>query len=241
MSQKTMPHVLVVDDEAQIRRALNTILQARAFKVSEAGSAAEALEALTDSTPDLIVLDLTLPDQDGIDLCAELRTWLDIPILVLSVRADESDKIRALETGADDYLTKPFSAGELAARVNALIRRAGTRPPSTGSGVFGDISVNFAAHSVTRAGEIVALTPIEFGILALLAHNADRIVTWEQIRAGVWGAEAIVDATTMRVHVRNLRQKIEAHPSVPRLVLTEPGVGLRLDTRTIGASTDLRT
>jgi two-component system KDP operon response regulator KdpE len=160
-----------------------------------------------------------------------VRTWLSVPILVLSVRSDEADKIGALETGADDYLTKPFSAGELVARVRALLRRAQGGAVATPSVEFGDIVVDVGAHSVTRNGELVSLTPIEFDVIALLARYADRLVTWNQIREAVWGQDAIVDSATLRVHVSNLRRKVEPHASVPRYILTEPGVGLRLNTR----------
>jgi two-component system KDP operon response regulator KdpE len=223
--------VLVIDDEAQIRRALTTILEARGYEVSCAENGAAAIEALTARTPDVIVLDLSLPDIDGVTLCEQLRTWLSVPILVLSVRSEETDKIAALETGADDYLTKPFSTGELVARVRALLRRSAgdvTIPPVT---TIDDLTVDLAAHRVLRAGEDVTLTPIEFSILSVLVINADRLVTWAQISDAVWGADYMVDVRTIRVHVSNLRKKIEDHPAVPRRILTEPGVGLRLNTR----------
>jgi Response regulators consisting of a CheY-like receiver domain and a winged-helix DNA-binding domain len=222
-------HVLVIDDEAQIRRALTTILETRGYVVAAAEDGASAIAALTESTPDLIVLDLTLPDMDGIELCERLRSWLTVPILVLSVRADEADKISALETGADDYLTKPFSAGELVARIRALLRR--TAPGSSVIPVFeaDGLVVDLAAHRVTRDGAEVSLTPIEFGILSVLVQNADRLVTWSQLSDAVWGPECLVEVRTIRVHVSNLRKKIEPYPQVPRYVLTEPGVGLRFN------------
>lgn len=230
----TRTRILVVDDEIQIRRAVKGILEARGYTVDSAGDAASALDSLLGATPDLVVLDLSLPDMDGIDLCARMREWLAAPILVLSVRSDESDKIAALETGADDYLTKPFSAGELVARVRALLRRAQSGGVALSPVEFGDVVVDIPAHRVTRGGETLALTPIEFDMLSLLARHAGRIVTWNQIRDEVWGHDAIVDANTLRVHVRNLRKKIEPHASVPRHILTEPGVGLRLDTEMRG-------
>jgi two-component system KDP operon response regulator KdpE len=223
--------ILVVDDEVQILRAVRGIFEARGYVVDVAQDAASALDSLMRSTPDLVILDLTLPDADGKDLCGQVRTWLSVPILVLSVRSDEADKIGALETGADDYLTKPFSAGELVARVRALLRRAQGGAVATPSVEFGDIVVDVGAHSVTRNGELVSLTPIEFDVIALLARYADRLVTWNQIREAVWGQDAIVDSATLRVHVSNLRRKVEPHASVPRYILTEPGVGLRLNTR----------
>ena len=223
--------VLVIDDEPQVLRALKAILVSRDFEVDEAETGAAAMEALLQHTPDLIVLDLTLPDIDGIELCERFRTWLTVPIIVLSVRSGEADKIAALETGADDYVTKPFSAGELMARVNALLRRtAGDQSPPARL-ELGDLVVDVAKHEVLVGGEKVVLTPIEFDILALLVQNADRLVMWSQVAAAVWGADELVDTRTIRVHVSNLRRKVEPYPTVPQYILTEPGVGLRLSTR----------
>lgn len=228
------PHrtlVLVVDDEEQIRRALRTILEARGHKVLVAATAQEALDRLMEVTPDLIVLDVMLPDMSGIELCERIRTWLEVPVLMLSVRSGEVDKISALESGADDYLTKPFSAGELVARVRALLRRSRGVPAIPPVLELEGLSVDLASRRVTKNGDDVQLTPIEYAILGVLVQNAERIVTWDQIRDEVWGPECIVDAATLRVHVSNLRKKIEPHGAVPRYVLTEPGVGLRFSTR----------
>ena len=223
--------ILVIDDEPQMRRALREILTTRDFDVQEVGSAAEALDALLSGTPDLIVLDLSLPDMDGLDLCERIRTWLFVPILVLSVRADESDKIQALNRGTDDYLTKPFSAGELVARVNALLRRSVGAPAQAPLFEIDELVVDMSAHEVTVAGRPVSLTPIEFDILATLVQNPDRLVTWSQVARSVWGDDTLVDTRTIRVHVSNLRHKVEPHPTVPRYILTEPGVGLKFNTR----------
>jgi two-component system KDP operon response regulator KdpE len=231
MKAKTTERVLVIDDESQIRRALTTILEARGYAVDCVASGAEAVEALTARTPHLIILDLSLPDIDGVALCEQLRTWLRVPILVLSVRSEETDKIAALETGADDYLTKPFSAGELVARVRALLRRATGEVAAVPVMSIDGLTIDIAARRVTRDAEDVLLTPIEFSILSVLVQNADRLVTWSQISDAVWGPEYLVDVRTIRVHVSNLRKKIERHPAVPRHVLTEPGVGLRFDSR----------
>jgi two-component system KDP operon response regulator KdpE len=219
--------ILVVDDEEQIRRALRSILRTRGYRVVEAATGQAALLAAIDETPDLVVLDLMLPDMNGIEVCRELRTWLAAPILVLSVRAEEADKIRALDEGADDYLTKPFSAGELLARVRALLRRAVDRyaPPPIVSA--GDLTVDLARRSVTLAGRPVSLTPTEFDILALLARNAGCVVTQRSILESVWGSEWAEDRQTLRAHISNLRRKIERRPGGPRYVITEPGVGFR--------------
>ncbi|MBE3031686.1 MAG: response regulator transcription factor [Actinobacteria bacterium] len=219
--------ILVVDDEEQIRRALKSILSTRGYILEMAATAEEALLKAIDAPPDLVVLDLALPDRSGIEVCRELRTWMTAPILVLSVRANEADKIEALDEGADDYLTKPFSAGELLARIRALLRRAAalTSPPPVVTS--GDLEIDIARRRVTRAGEEIALTPTEFDILAYLARNAGLVVTQRMILEQVWGPEWVEDAQTLRVHVSNLRKKIEPHPGGRRYIITEPGVGFR--------------
>jgi len=221
-------HILVVDDEEQIRRALRSILATRGYTLDMAATGEEALLKAIDSPPDLVVLDLMLPDRSGIEVCRELRTWMTSPILVLSVRANEADKIQALDEGADDYLTKPFSAGELLARIRALLRRAAalTSPPPVVT--MGDLEIDIARRRVRVAGDEIALTPTEFDILALLARNADLVVTQKMILQEIWGPAWAEDAQTLRVHVSNLRKKIERAPDGPRYVITEPGVGFRL-------------
>ncbi len=219
--------VLVVDDEEQIRRALRSILRTRHYVVDEAATGEAALITAIDHPPDLVVLDLMLPDMSGIEVCRELRTWLAAPILVLSVRSEEEDKVRALDEGADDYLTKPFSAGELLARIRALLRRAADRYAPPPVVTTGELTVDVARRSVTVAGEPVALTPTEFDILALLARNAGCVVTHRTILEAVWGPEWAEDRQTLRVHVSNLRHKIERRPDGRRFVITEPGVGFR--------------
>lgn len=227
-------HVLVVDDEEQIRRALRSILRTRDYKVTEAGTGEEALVAAIDDPPDLVILDLMLPDMDGIEVCRELRTWLAAPILVLSVRSGEADKVRALDEGADDYLTKPFSAGELLARLRALLRRVVTQYAPPPVVTAGELTVDVARRIVTLAGKRVTLTPTEFDILALLARNADCVVTQKAILEQIWGPEWAEDRQTLRAHVSNLRRKIEAGPGKRRYVLTEPGVGFRFSTGETG-------
>ena len=222
--------ILVIDDEEQIRRALKSILSARHYDVILAPNGEEGLDLAIDNSPDLVILDLAMPDMTGFEVCKELRAWYNGPILVLSVRSSDADKISALDLGADDYLTKPFSAGELLARVRALLRRAAglASPPPVIS--VGNIEIDIAHRRVTRSGQDVDLTKTEFEILAYLAHNADCVVTSKMLLENVWGPEYGEDTQTLRVHISHLRKKIEPHPSVPRYILTEPGVGFRLST-----------
>lgn len=223
--------VLVIDDEPQIRRALDSILSAHGYAVDLAVDGADAVRQATRHRPDLVLLDLTLPDVDGIDLCRELRTWLDAPIFVLSARTQQDDKILALDAGADDYITKPFEAGEMLARIRALLRRATVAAGTPPVLVFGDLEIDLARRRVNRGGEPIALTKTEFDILALLAGNVGRVMTSSAILETVWGPEYAEDRHTLRVHVSNLRKKIEEHPSVPRYILTEPGVGFLFSDR----------
>ena len=219
--------VLVIDDEPQIRRALRSILQARHYDVRLAENGAEGLEMAVDETPDLIVLDLSLPDMSGFEVAQALRDWYEGPILVLSVRDAEADKIAALDMGTDDYLTKPFSAGELLARVRALLRRSQGGASPLKEIRAGDLVIDVPRRQVTVAGELIHLTRTEFDILALLARNADRVVTSRMLLEQVWGPEYETDTQALRVHVSHLRQKIEPSGGVPRYILTEPGVGFR--------------
>lgn len=222
--------ILLVDDEPQIVRAVSAILEARDFEVVPALTAAEAMDRLLQQTPDLIILDLTLPDMDGLEVLGRIRSFLETPVLVLSARGDERDKVDALNGGADDYLTKPFSAGELMARIGALLRRSAG---SSGQAQLeaGDLVIDFVHRRVTRSGEDVSLTPTEYSILEALASNPDRVLTWRQIVDAAWGADLDADPATLRVHVSNLRRKIEPNPSVPTHLLTEPRVGFRFSTR----------
>ena len=222
--------ILVVDDEAQIRRALGSILSTRGYKAIFASDGSEGLDLAIDQNPDLVILDLAMPGMEGLDVCRELRTWYTAPVLVLSVRGSDADKIAALDMGADDYVTKPFSAGELLARVRALLRRASGQAASRPVITAGDLEIDIAQRRVRRAGQEVELTRIEFDILAFLAQNADCVVTSKMILEKVWGPEYGDDTQTLRVHISHLRKKIEPHPSVPRYILTEPGVGVRFCT-----------
>ena len=221
------PRILVIDDEEQIRRALRSILQARHYTVDLAATGAAGLEAAVDTTPDLIVLDLSLPDMSGLVVCEELRAWYEGPIVVLSVRDADADKIAALDLGADDYLTKPFSAGELLARIRAHLRRISGAEVSVREIKAGDLAIDLAKRVVTVAGQQVHLTRTEFDILAVLARNADRVVTSHALLNSVWGPDYVSDTQTLRVHVSHLRQKIEPQGGVSRYILTEPGVGFR--------------
>lgn len=221
------PRILVVDDEEQIRRALKSILSARKYEVELAVDGEQAIDLAIDNPPDLVVLDMAMPGMDGAEVCEELRTWYTGPILVLSVRASDTDKIAALDTGADDYLTKPFSAGELLARIRALLRRASAQTTPLPVISAGDLEIDIARRTVKRGESEIELTRIEFDILAYLAQNSDCVVTSKMILEKVWGPEYGDDTQTLRVHISHLRKKIEPHSSVPRYILTEPGVGFR--------------
>jgi len=226
------PKILVIDDEPQILRAMRSILS-RSYEVELAASGEEGLQFAAGSAPDLVILDLTLPGITGMEVCRTLRGWLRAPILILSVRDNEADKIAALDLGADDYLTKPFSAGELLAHIRALLRRVGSGTGGPGQVRSGDLIVDLAERKVTRGEDPVKLTRIEYTILARLASNADRVVTSGMLIKGVWGAATTEDSRALRVHISNLRSKIEPNPSVPRHVVTEPGVGYRFLTESI--------
>lgn len=219
--------VLVIDDEEQIRRALRSVLQARHYDVDLAETGERGLELAAERTPDIVVLDLTLPGISGLEACERLRDWYQGPIIILSVRNADADKIAALDLGADDYLTKPFSSGELLARIRALLRRTQGPDTSVTEVRSGDLRIDFAKRTVTVRGKAVRLTRIEFDVLALLAKNAGRVVTSRMLLESVWGPEYVADTQTLRVHVSHLRHKIEAPGDVPRYVLTEPGVGFR--------------
>jgi two-component system, OmpR family, KDP operon response regulator KdpE len=220
--------ILVIDDEEQIRRALTSILSVRRYSVFAVSDGPSGLEAAIEHTPDLVILDLAMPGMDGMEVCQELRTWLSAPILVLSVRGGDKDKISALDAGADDYLTKPFSAGELLARVRALLRRAGGQTAQLPVFSIGELEIDIAQRRVRRSGVEIELTRTEFDILACLAQNADRVVPSKMLLEQVWGPEYGEDTQTLRVHISHLRKKIETYPAVPRYILTEPGIGFRL-------------
>jgi two-component system KDP operon response regulator KdpE len=225
---KNSTHILVIDDEPQILRALRTILTAKNFRVSTASRGEEGLALAAATLPDLIILDLGLPDMDGIEVCSRLREWTRCPIVVLSVRDSEREKVAALDKGADDYLTKPFGIDELMARVRVALRHATPpRDPEVTAVRAGSLVIDLAWHTVTRDGEVVKLTATEFNLLAYLAANRGRVLTHQSILTHVWGPEDADHTEYLRVYMRQLRKKLEADPEKPRHILTEPGIGYR--------------
>jgi two-component system KDP operon response regulator KdpE len=223
----TSPRVLVVDDEPQIVRGLKIILRGAGYSVEEAQTSAEALAAVSARPPDAVVLDLVLGDGDGVDVCRDIRRWSQLPILVLSAIGDEREKVRALDAGADDYVTKPFGTEELLARLRAILRRSADAGASPQVSV-GDLVIDLADRRVTRSGAAVHLTPIEFDLLRVLAQHRGRLVTHRQLLREVWGPEYAQETHYLRVHVAHIRAKLEEDPSRPRYIVTEPGVGYRL-------------
>jgi two-component system KDP operon response regulator KdpE len=221
------PRVLVVDDEPQIVRGLKIVLRSAGYAVEAAETKAEALAVLALRPPDALVLDLVLPDGQGVEVCEEVRRWSRLPILVLSAVGDEREKVRALDAGADDYVTKPFGTDELLARLRAVMRRsveAGGSPRLE----LGRLVVDLADRSVLRDSEAVHLTPIEFELVRVLAQHHGRLVTHRQLLQEVWGPEYGTETHYLRVHVAHIRAKLEPDPSRPQYLVTEPGVGYRL-------------
>ncbi len=224
----TQPHVLVVDDEPQILRALRTILTEKNFTVTTASRGEEALTLAAANPPDVVILDLGLPDMDGYEVCARLREWTQVPIIVLSVRSTEAQKVIALDKGADDYLTKPFGIEELLARVRVALRHSIQSQGSKDVVITaGKITIDLARHIVTRDGEEVKLTVTEFKLLAYLAGNAGRVLTHRTILTNVWGPAEAEQVEYLRVYMRQLRKKLEDDPRQPQYLITEPAVGYR--------------
>lgn len=221
--------ILVVDDEPQILRFLKPSLTAAGYDVISAANGKEALAAAATRSPDVILLDLGLPDMDGKEVIRALRTWCKIPILVLSARDRESEKIAALDLGADDYVNKPFGIGELTARLRTALRHVAQQAAERTTIQAGSLDVDILAHRVTRGGEPVKLTPKEFDLLAVLVRNAGRVLTHRQILTAVWGPAHTEDLQYLRVFIGQLRQKLEPAPDTPELILTEPGIGYRLN------------
>jgi two-component system KDP operon response regulator KdpE len=218
--------VLVVDDEPQILRALQTSLRGAGYDVETAATGGQALTLAAVRPPDAVILDLVLPDMPGTEVCRELRTWTSIPIIVLSAVGDESEKVAALDAGADDYVTKPFGVDELLARLRATFRRA---EPSTEPVLeVGDLRIDLEAREVTLAGKRIQLTPHEYELLRLLARNEGKLLTHQAILREVWGEAYAGESHYLHVYVSQLRRKLEPDPARPRTILTEPGVGYRL-------------
>jgi two-component system KDP operon response regulator KdpE len=219
--------VLVVDDERAIRRYLHAALNAQGYTVFEASTGKDALDRAVADRPDMVILDLGLPDLDGVEVTRLLREWTHIPIIILSVREQETDKINALDAGADDYLTKPFSSGELLARMRAALRHS---TPSASDPVFetDGLSMDLTHRLVRVNGKEISLTPTEYDLLRILVQNAGKVLTHHQLLRQVWGSAYESEAHLLRVNMSNLRRKIEPDPTRPRYIITEPGVGYRL-------------
>ena len=227
----TGPRVLVIDDEPEIQRAVRGRLEGESFTVEGAFTGAEGMGLVASWHPDVVILDLSLPDIDGIEVTRQLRTWSQVPIIVLSVRGGDVDKVTALEAGADDYLTKPFSGRELVARIRVALRHAA--PPaatSSGESLFQTegLAVDFSRRRVTVDGREVHLTPTEYDVLKYLARNAGKVITRRNLLQGVWGPQYTTEDHYLHVFIGQLRRKLEPNPSRPRYLLTEPGIGYRL-------------
>lgn len=222
------PRVLVVDDEPQILRFLRPALTAAGYDVLTAETATAGLKAAATSAPDLIVLDLGLPDLDGKAVLEQLRAWTSTPVIVLTARDRESEKIAALDLGADDYVAKPFGIGELLARMRTALRHAGNKAATVTTVSVGDVTIDIPAHRVTRGKVVVKLTPKEFDLLEILARNHGRVVTHRQILTAIWGPAHADDLQYLRVFIGQLRNKLELAPDAPKLIVTEPGIGYRL-------------
>jgi two-component system KDP operon response regulator KdpE len=222
------PHVLVVDDEPQILRGLRVILRSAGFQVAQAATKREALDAIAVRPPDLMILDLVLPDGNGVEVCKDVRRWSTLPIIVLSAVGDEREKVRALDAGADDYVTKPFGTDELTARIRAALRRRDSGDGADPVVRVGPVTIDLAARRVTRDGDEVHLTPIEFDLLRVLAAYRGRLVTHRRLLQEVWGPGYGEETHYLRVHFAHIRRKLERDPARPEIVLTDAGVGYRL-------------
>jgi two-component system KDP operon response regulator KdpE len=223
--------ILLVDDDAAIQRSTGPLLRSRGYEVVAAETGAAALKAFAERVPDLVVLDLGLPDIEGVEVCRRMRAESQVPILVLSARTGETDKVGALDIGADDYITKPFGPEELLARIRVALRRVHTEDePETGRVTLGDLTIDHDRRRVLRGDEEVHLTPKEFDLLVLMAHNPDRVLTHRAILKAIWGANAVNQPEHLWVLVGQLRKKIEPDPTNPRYLVSEPWVGYRLQT-----------
>ena len=222
------PIVVLIEDQPEIRRFVRAALEEEACRVFEAGTAGDGLADLAARRPDLVILDLGLPDRNGIEVVRDLRSWSDVPVIILSARSNEDDKIAALDAGADDYLTKPFGVGELLARVRAQLRRR-SRTGEDASPIFrfGEVEADLSRRTVARRGEPVRLTPIEYRLLTVLITHASKVLTHRQLLKEVWGPGRIEHSHYLRIYVGHLRQKLEDDPAQPRHILTETGIGYR--------------
>jgi len=227
MINNSNPIILIIEDDLQTRRFLKTTLDNRGWRILEAENGKKGLIIVKDYQPDLVILDLGLPDMDGVSVTKSLRQISDLPVLVLSARSQEQNKIMALDAGADDYMTKPFGSGELQARLQALLRRV-TRRVSNEIFVTGQLKVDLVKRKVYNAGNEVHVTPIEYRLLTTMIRHAGLVVTHRQLLSEVWGAEHINDPHYLRIYMRQLRHKLEVNPARPRYILTEVGVGYRL-------------
>ncbi|MFO0675568.1 MAG: response regulator [Polyangiaceae bacterium] len=226
-----LPVVVVIEDDPHMALFLRTTLGATGYRVVDAETGTLGLALVRSHNPEIVLLDLGLPDMDGLDVMRDLRTWSTVPVVVLSARGQEEDKVAALDAGADDYLTKPFGSGELAARMRVALRHASRGvPPADEAFGFGDVRVDVARRLVFRSGEEVHLSPIEYRLLAFLVRHPDRVLTHRQILKDVWGPSHVHETQYLRVYMGQLRQKLEEVAARPRYLVTEPGVGYRLKT-----------
>lgn len=224
-------HIVLIEDEKQIRRFLSAALEAEGMTVYEAETGKQGLIVCATRKPDLLIVDLGLPDIDGLEVIRDVRSWSEVPIIVLSARSQEHEKVSALDAGADDYLSKPFGAAELIARIRAHLRRRQPSNTSTSNDAlfqFGDVRVDFSLRTVSRAGEAVHLSPIEYRLLSVLARHVGKVMTHRQLLKEVWGPNNAENSHYLRIYMANLRQKLEQQPAQPQHLLTETGVGYRL-------------
>lgn len=231
------PHarIVVIEDEQQIRRFLRTTLESSGFEVFDAENGQRGLIETGTRKPDILILDLGLPDMDGLDIIRDVRAWSQVPIIVLSARTNEQQKVQALDAGADDYLSKPFGTAELLARIRAHLRRQDSmRDNHSDEFSFGDVVINFSQRSVTRHGERLHLTPIEYRLLLQLIKNPGKVITHRQLLKDVWGPHSVEQAHYLRTYMVHLRQKLEQEPANPRYLLTETGIGYRFQPEETG-------
>ncbi|MDB6018956.1 MAG: response regulator [Pedosphaera sp.] len=226
-ANQTRFSALVIDDEPQIQRLLTITLEANGYRVTTTGTGQQGLAAAAQQNHDIIILDLGLPDINGVEVLKQLREWTQIPVVVLTVHDKEAEKIEALDSGADDYITKPFNSGELLARLRSALRRADKGSQGEPDFNAGELSVNFASRTVTRKGQTIKLTVTEYTLLRLFIKHADKVLTHRHILREIWGPNHESDTHYLRVYMTRLREKLEADPTKPALFLTEPGVGYR--------------